>query len=85
MPKAALITLDTDLLGQALGVALDVTIVSAQIDYAFFQHPVLQLLITGESLPVACEIEEGQRVVQADLVLHMEQRRCEIVPRRARG
>ncbi len=67
--KAALLTLDYEALQALLPLPAPLTIQAAHMDYGVYGRPALQLVVTGDTLPDAFQLTDGDRVREAALVV----------------
>lgn len=70
--KAAIVSISNELLTQALGFEWKYEIVNAQMLYGWADKPVLQLVITGDSLSDDFIVKEGEKIRDATIILHKQ-------------
>jgi hypothetical protein len=78
--KAARVRLSTKLLAEALGFPVPWTIVHAHVLHTHWERPVLELILTGDTLDEAFAVEEGAPIHEAEILVTCEQRTAQIVP-----
>jgi hypothetical protein len=78
--KAARVCLSTRLLAEALGFPVPWRIVHAHVLHTHWERPVLELIITGDTLDEAFAVEEGTPIQAAEILVTFEQRSAQIVP-----
>ena len=70
MPKLAKIKITSELLSTLLGFNWTYNIVDAQIDHSVYGKGVLELIIESKSLPDIFDISSGQKIKNAEVILH---------------
>ena len=78
--KAARVRLPTRLLAEALGFPVPWRIVHAHVLHTHWERPVLELIITGDTLDDAFAVEEGAPIHEAEILVTFEQQTAQIVP-----
>lgn len=77
--KAAVVTFDTLIIKQLLGLDLtDINVVDAQVDYGIWQRPVLRLVLAGEGLSNEFTVQEGDKISEGVIIIHTVHTQTEI-------
>jgi hypothetical protein len=77
--KAARVYLDMRLLQQALGLPVPWTIAQAHVLHTHGGRSALELIITGDTLDDAFDVQKGLPIPEGELVVTFEQRTAQIL------